>query len=79
MDAGGNSGGLPVNNKQRAMLPNKAKGEFTRNPRKDSEVRSLKNNFEFTGHTVEAFSAAGTSANVSSVRLAQLSILIPIT
>lgn len=39
MDVGGNGSGLPVNNKQRAMLPNKTKGEFTRNPRKDSEVR----------------------------------------
>lgn len=39
MDVGGNGGGLPVNNKQRAMLPNKSRGEFTRNPRKDSEVR----------------------------------------
>ncbi|XP_033995476.1 striatin-interacting protein 1 homolog [Trematomus bernacchii] len=36
MDVGGNSSGLPVNNKQRAMLPNKSRGEFTRNPRKDS-------------------------------------------
>lgn len=39
MDVGGNGGGLPLNNKQRAMLPNKSRGEFTRNPRKDSEVR----------------------------------------
>ena len=42
MDVGGNhsgnGGGLPVNNRQRAMLPNKSRGEFTRNPRKDSEV-----------------------------------------
>lgn len=42
MDVGGNGGGLPVNNKQRAMLPNKSRGEFTRNPRKDSEVRRHK-------------------------------------
>lgn len=39
MDGGGNGGGLPLNNKQRNMLPNKSRGEFTRNPRKDSEVR----------------------------------------
>lgn len=39
MEVGGNGAGLPVNNKQRAMLPNKSRGEFTRNPRKDSEVR----------------------------------------
>lgn len=39
MDVGGNGSGLPVNNKQRAMLPNKTRGEFTRNQRKDSEVR----------------------------------------
>lgn len=38
MDVGGNGSGLPVNNKQRAMLPNKSRGEFARNPRKDSEV-----------------------------------------
>lgn len=38
MDVGGNGSGLPVNNKQRAMLPNKSRGDFTRNPRKDSEV-----------------------------------------
>lgn len=42
MDVGGSSGGLPVNNKQRAMIPNKSRGEFTRNPRKDSEVREQK-------------------------------------
>ena len=42
MDVGGNGGGLPVNNKQRAMLPNKTRGEFTRNTRKDSEVREQK-------------------------------------
>lgn len=47
MDVGGNGSGLPVNNKQRAMLPNKSRGEFTRNPRKDSEVREHEfgNNF----------------------------------
>lgn len=39
MDVGGSSGVFPVNNKQKAMLPNKARGEFTRNARKDSEVR----------------------------------------
>uniref|UniRef100_A0A8C7H8I5 Striatin interacting protein 1 n=1 Tax=Oncorhynchus kisutch TaxID=8019 RepID=A0A8C7H8I5_ONCKI len=39
MDVGGNVGGLIVNNKQRAMLPNKSRGEFVRNQRKDSEVR----------------------------------------
>ena len=38
MDVGGNGGGLIVNNKQRAMLPNKSRGEFVRNQRKDSEV-----------------------------------------
>lgn len=42
MDVGGTSSGLPVNNKQRAMLPNKSRGEFTRNARKDSEVREQK-------------------------------------
>ena len=42
MDVGGNGSGLPLNNKQRAMLPNKSRGEFTRNPRKDSEVRVQK-------------------------------------
>lgn len=42
MDGGGNGGGLPINNKQRAMLPNKSRGEFTRNARKDSEVSDLK-------------------------------------
>lgn len=40
MDSG--NGGPPVNNKQRAMLPNKSRGEFTRNPRKDSEVGNEK-------------------------------------
>lgn len=38
MDGGGNGGALPLNNKQRNMLPNKSRGEFARNPRKDSEV-----------------------------------------
>ena len=38
MDVGGNGGGLAINNKQRAMLPNKSRGEFIRNQRKDSEV-----------------------------------------
>uniref|UniRef100_A0A8C7NGJ6 Striatin interacting protein 1 n=1 Tax=Oncorhynchus mykiss TaxID=8022 RepID=A0A8C7NGJ6_ONCMY len=42
MDVGGNGGGLIVNNKQRAMLPNKSRGEFVRNQRKDSEVRTKK-------------------------------------
>lgn len=42
MDVGGNGSGLPVNNKQKAMLPNKSRGDFTRNPRKDSEVRRQK-------------------------------------
>lgn len=40
MDLGGNGGGLPVNNKQRAMTPNKSRGEFPRNSRKDSDVRT---------------------------------------
>lgn len=40
MDVGGNGGGLAINNKQRAMLPNKSRGEFIRNQRKDSEVSS---------------------------------------
>lgn len=39
MDGGDIGGGLPLNNKQRTMLPNKSRGEFTRNARKDSEVR----------------------------------------
>ncbi|XP_010773257.1 striatin-interacting protein 1 homolog [Notothenia coriiceps] len=47
MDVGGNSSGLPVNNKQRAMLPNKSRGEFTRNPRKDSEGLSESPDLEF--------------------------------
>lgn len=42
MDGGGNGGGLPLNNKQRNMLPNKSRAEFTRNARKDSEVREQK-------------------------------------
>ncbi|KAF3856361.1 hypothetical protein F7725_017084 [Dissostichus mawsoni] len=47
MDVGGNSSGLPVNNQQRAMLPNKSRGEFTRNPRKDSEGLSESPDLEF--------------------------------
>uniref|UniRef100_A0A668STW8 Striatin interacting protein 1 n=1 Tax=Oreochromis aureus TaxID=47969 RepID=A0A668STW8_OREAU len=39
--------GLPVNNKQRAMLPNKTRGEFTRNQRKDSEGQSESPDLEF--------------------------------
>ncbi|KAE8298584.1 Striatin-interacting protein 1-like protein [Larimichthys crocea] len=47
MEVGGSSG-LPVNNKQRgAMLPNKSRGEFTRNPRKDSEGLSESPDLEF--------------------------------
>uniref|UniRef100_A0A7N9AL32 Striatin interacting protein 1 n=1 Tax=Mastacembelus armatus TaxID=205130 RepID=A0A7N9AL32_9TELE len=47
MDVGGNGGGLPVNNKQRAMLPNKSRGDFTRNARKDSEGLSESPDLEF--------------------------------
>ncbi|KAK1901627.1 Striatin-interacting protein 1 like [Dissostichus eleginoides] len=47
MDVGGNSSGLPVNNQQRAMLPNKSRGEFTRNPRKDSDGLSESPDLEF--------------------------------
>lgn len=47
MEVGGNGGGLPVNNKQRVMLPNKSRGEFPRNSRKDSEVRKEKSNVYF--------------------------------
>uniref|UniRef100_A0A668SSD2 Striatin interacting protein 1 n=1 Tax=Oreochromis aureus TaxID=47969 RepID=A0A668SSD2_OREAU len=47
MDVGGNGSGLPVNNKQRAMLPNKTRGEFTRNQRKDSEGQSESPDLEF--------------------------------
>uniref|UniRef100_A0A7N6A483 Striatin interacting protein 1 n=1 Tax=Anabas testudineus TaxID=64144 RepID=A0A7N6A483_ANATE len=47
MDVGGNGSGLPVNNKQRAMLPNKSRGEFARNPRKDSEGLSESPDLEF--------------------------------
>ncbi|KAM9409904.1 striatin-interacting protein 1 homolog [Pholidichthys leucotaenia] len=47
MDVDGNGGGVPVNNKQRAMLPNKSRGEFTRNQRKDSEGLSESPDLEF--------------------------------
>ncbi|KAI9522885.1 Striatin-interacting protein 1 [Dissostichus eleginoides] len=47
MDVGGNGSGLPVNNQQRAMLPNKSRGEFTRNPRKDSDGLSESPDLEF--------------------------------
>lgn len=41
MDGGGSGGAAPLNNKPRAMIPNKSRGEFTRNARKDSEVRDV--------------------------------------
>nr|XP_020463535.1 striatin-interacting protein 1 isoform X2 [Monopterus albus] len=47
MDGGVNGSGLPVNNKQRAMLPNKSRGDFTRNSRKDSEGLSESPDLEF--------------------------------
>uniref|UniRef100_A0A8C5CVX3 Striatin interacting protein 1 n=1 Tax=Gadus morhua TaxID=8049 RepID=A0A8C5CVX3_GADMO len=47
MDVGGNGGGLAINNKQRAMLPNKSRGEFIRNQRKDSEGMSESPDLEF--------------------------------
>ncbi|KAJ3603062.1 hypothetical protein NHX12_030806 [Muraenolepis orangiensis] len=47
MDVAGNGGGLAINNKQRAMLPNKSRGEFIRNQRKDSEGLSESPDLEF--------------------------------
>ncbi|XP_014022350.1 striatin-interacting protein 1 homolog isoform X3 [Salmo salar] len=47
MDVGGNGGGSIVNSKQRAMLPNKSRGEFVRNQRKDSEGFSESPDLEF--------------------------------
>lgn len=64
MDVGGNGSGLPVNNKQRAMLPNKGRGEFTRNQRKDSEVRTQKSDLFLRcifSSTDEAFPAASVT------------------
>ncbi|XP_015198321.2 striatin-interacting protein 1 homolog isoform X1 [Lepisosteus oculatus] len=43
----GVGGALVVNNKQRAMLPNKGRGEFIRNQRKDSEGFSESPDLEF--------------------------------
>uniref|UniRef100_A0AAY4CHJ5 Uncharacterized protein n=1 Tax=Denticeps clupeoides TaxID=299321 RepID=A0AAY4CHJ5_9TELE len=47
MDAGGNGGGQALNNKQRSMVPNKSRGEFGRNQRKDSEGLSDFPDLEF--------------------------------
>lgn len=61
MDGGGNGGGLPFNNKQRNMLPNKSRGEFTRNARKDSEVceQMFLNVLKHFYKTVEPFYISG--------------------
>lgn len=70
MDGGGNGGGLPLNNKQRTMLPNKGKGEFTRNPRKDSEVGEEKFAMNATFLPAdEAFSAAAVTPKLANVAL----------
>ncbi|CAB1353736.1 unnamed protein product [Coregonus sp. 'balchen'] len=47
MDGGGNNGGELIVNKQRAMLPNKSRGEFVRNQRKDLELYSYTEGPEF--------------------------------
>ncbi|CAB1315010.1 unnamed protein product [Coregonus sp. 'balchen'] len=57
MDVGGNGGGLIVNNKQRAMLPNKSRGEFVRNQRKDSEGFSESPDLEFEYADTDKWSA----------------------
>lgn len=67
MDVGGNGGGgQPVNNKQRAMLPNKSRGEFTRNQRKDSEVRGLKNVTVYFLHAATKRRDSICSCNIDS-------------
>ncbi|KAK7916683.1 hypothetical protein WMY93_012444 [Mugilogobius chulae] len=57
MDVGGNGGGSAVNNKQRAMIPNKSRGEFTRNLRKDSEGFSESPDLEFDYADTDKWSA----------------------
>uniref|UniRef100_A0A673YFA6 Striatin interacting protein 1 n=1 Tax=Salmo trutta TaxID=8032 RepID=A0A673YFA6_SALTR len=57
MDVGGNGGGSIVNSKQRAMLPNKSRGEFVRNQRKDSEGFSESPDLEFEYADTDKWSA----------------------
>lgn len=68
--------GLCANNKQKPsqMLPNKMRGEFSRNQRKDSEVRVERARFkQFSVACLRGFNAflADVSININ-IRTAQM-------